>query len=159
MLYKNILAALVGLNRLCYARPSATLNLAVRSEIDYSDIYVSDVSILDAFDAAGNGPLQAWKDDNNETYQSLYVMDEADWDSMHHHLLEKAYNQRLEEAFEQSPEEVHEQLRNEAHKRLLEALGSITDTLLPRVDTDDPKTWICNKNGPLVSCTRAHHCL
>lgn len=83
-------------------------------------------------------------DGNNDTYQSLYVMDEADWDAMHHYCLKKAYTQRLEEALGHFPKEHHDQLRKEKHESLLEAIRYIPKSLVARADTDDPKTWLCN---------------
>ncbi|KAK4691648.1 hypothetical protein P7C71_g5391, partial [Lecanoromycetidae sp. Uapishka_2] len=161
----NILAIVLGLNGLCYGRPSTVQDLAIVSRVDYSDIYINTINVLDAFDAAGRGPLQDLKDGNNDTYGSLYVMDEADWDAMHHHCLEKAYTRRLEGALGHFPKEHHDQLRKEKRESLMEAISkekreSLTEaidytpgSLVARADDPDPSSpwkWLCNADGPLV---------
>ena len=147
----TILAILLALNGLSHGIPSTIQDLAVRSRVDYSDIQIHDLHILDAFDAAGNGPLHEWRDDNNETYQSLYMVDDAEWDAMHHRCLETAYTQRLEEALGDFPKEHHDRLRKEKHESFLEALSLLSKSLVARVNEDDPVSWICTENAPLVS--------
>lgn len=145
----NILAMLLAFNGFCHSKAIQAQDLAIRSLVDYSDLIIRSDDIADGFEAAGQGPTVTKVDSNNETIAIAYIMDQEDWDAMHDHLLEKAYNERLKEALAQSPQEDHDQLREDAQRQLLEALNP--KSLVERVDIQDPKTWLCNENGPLVS--------